>query len=125
MIVSLKLPRFGMTMEEATVVKWYRQPGEGFKTGEPLYEIETEKVTTTVEAPCDGRMVAIVATEPRLRWKAYIAVRSMSESPSPDMTKNGPSLKNPSTFLMAPAVPNSFVSKEYCSLRLHRDPSPQ
>lgn len=62
MIVSLKLPRFGMTMEEATVVKWYRQPGEGFKTGEPLYEIETEKVTTTVEAPCDGRLLAIVAT---------------------------------------------------------------
>lgn len=62
MIVSLKLPRFGMNMEEATVVKWHKQPGDGFKAGEPLYEIETEKVTTGIEAPCDGRLVAIVAT---------------------------------------------------------------
>ena len=63
MIASLKLPRFGMNMEEATIVKWYKQPGDGFKAGEPLYDIETEKVTTAVEAPCDGRLVAIVAKE--------------------------------------------------------------
>ena len=61
MIVSLKLPRFGMNIEEATVVKWHKQPGDGFKAGEPLYDIETEKATTAVEAPCDGRLVAILA----------------------------------------------------------------
>ena len=63
MIVSLKLPRFGTNMEEATIVKWYKQPGDSFKAGEALYDIETEKVTTEVEAPCDGRLLAIVAKE--------------------------------------------------------------
>jgi pyruvate/2-oxoglutarate dehydrogenase complex dihydrolipoamide acyltransferase (E2) component len=58
--VSLKLPLFGMNMEEATVVRWHRQPGESFRKGEPLYEIETEKVTTEVEAPCDGKLLEIV-----------------------------------------------------------------
>jgi len=48
MKVSLKLPLFGMNMEEATVVRWHRQPGESFRKGEALYEIETEKVTTEV-----------------------------------------------------------------------------
>lgn len=61
MIVSLKLPRFGMNMEEATIAKWHKQPGDAFKSGEPLYDIETEKVTTEVTAPCDGRLVEILA----------------------------------------------------------------
>ena len=42
--MNLKLARVGMNMEEATIVKWHKQPGESFKRGEILYEIETEKV---------------------------------------------------------------------------------
>jgi len=57
MRVGLKLSRVGMSMEEATVTKWHKKPGEAFKKGEPLYDIETEKVTMEVEAPCDGVMV--------------------------------------------------------------------
>jgi len=63
MKVSLKLPLFGMNMEEATIVKWHKQAGESFRKGQPLYEIETEKVTQEVEAPCDGTLVEIVAGE--------------------------------------------------------------
>jgi pyruvate/2-oxoglutarate dehydrogenase complex dihydrolipoamide acyltransferase (E2) component len=59
--VSLKLPLFGMNMEQATLVAWHKRPGEIFKKGEPLYEIETEKVTTEVVAPCDGTLLEIVA----------------------------------------------------------------
>lgn len=61
MKLALKLPMFGMNMEEATIVKWHHQPGEPIRKGEPLYEIETEKVTTEVEAPCDGTLIEIVA----------------------------------------------------------------
>ena len=60
MKVSLKLPMFGMNMEEATIVKWLKQPGEAFRKGEPLYEIETEKVISEVAAPCDGTLLEIV-----------------------------------------------------------------
>ena len=63
MKVTLKLTRVGMTMEEATVVRWAKQPGETFVEGEVLYEIETEKVTQEVEAPGDGSMVEILAPE--------------------------------------------------------------
>jgi pyruvate/2-oxoglutarate dehydrogenase complex dihydrolipoamide acyltransferase (E2) component len=61
MKVSLKLPMFGMNMEEATVVAWHKQPGEAFRKGEPLYDVETEKVTSEVLAPCDGVLLEIVA----------------------------------------------------------------
>lgn len=59
MKVGLKLNRVGMTMEEATIVKWHKGTGEAFAKGEPLYDIETEKVTMEVEAPCDGTLIDI------------------------------------------------------------------
>lgn len=60
MKITLKLPMFGMNMDEATVVAWHRAPGESFRKGEPLYEVETEKVTTEVEAPCDGTLLEVL-----------------------------------------------------------------
>lgn len=61
MKVSLKLPRLSMNMEEATVVAWLKAVGETFRAGEALYSIETEKVTSEVEAPCDGTLIEIIA----------------------------------------------------------------
>jgi pyruvate/2-oxoglutarate dehydrogenase complex dihydrolipoamide acyltransferase (E2) component len=55
--VRVKLPKIGMTMEEATIVRFCRQPGEAFRKGDPLYEIETEKISHEVEATGDGVMV--------------------------------------------------------------------
>jgi pyruvate/2-oxoglutarate dehydrogenase complex dihydrolipoamide acyltransferase (E2) component len=63
MRLTLKLSRVGMTMEEATIVKWHRQPGQTFKAGETLYEIETEKVNQEITATSDGTMLEIYARE--------------------------------------------------------------
>jgi pyruvate/2-oxoglutarate dehydrogenase complex dihydrolipoamide acyltransferase (E2) component len=57
MRVHVKLPKIGMTMEEATIVRFCKQPGEQFRKGEPLYEIETEKISQEIEASEDGVMV--------------------------------------------------------------------
>jgi len=61
--VTLKLARVGMNMEEATIVKWHKQPGETFRSGDPLYEIETEKVNQEIAATSNGTMVEIYARE--------------------------------------------------------------
>lgn len=63
MKVKLKLAAVGMNMEEATIAKWLKRPGESFEKGEPIYEIETEKVTQEVEAPSDGTMIEILVPE--------------------------------------------------------------
>lgn len=55
--VRVKLPKIGMTMEEATVVRFCKAPGETFERGDPIYEIETEKISQEVEATADGVMV--------------------------------------------------------------------
>jgi pyruvate dehydrogenase E2 component (dihydrolipoamide acetyltransferase) len=55
--VSVVLPKIGMTMEEATVVRFCKQPGEVFRKGDPLYEIETDKISQEVGAQTDGVMM--------------------------------------------------------------------
>ncbi len=48
MKINLKLARVGMNMAEATIAKWHKQPGESFKAGDVLYDIESDKVTQEV-----------------------------------------------------------------------------
>jgi len=60
MRVNLKLARVGMNMQEATIARWHKQPGESFKAGEALYDIETEKVTQEVTASGDGTLLEIL-----------------------------------------------------------------
>lgn len=63
MKIKLKLPRYGMNMEEATIVKWLKMPGDAIAEGDGLYEIETEKVTQVVEASGSGTLLEILVAE--------------------------------------------------------------
>jgi pyruvate/2-oxoglutarate dehydrogenase complex dihydrolipoamide acyltransferase (E2) component len=60
MSVEVTIPKLGLTMQEATVVRWLKKPGDAVKSGEPLLEIETEKITCEVESPADGTLSEIV-----------------------------------------------------------------
>lgn len=62
MKVNLKLSRVGMNMESATISQWHKSPGQRFTKGEALYDIESEKVTMEIEAPCDGLLLSIAVT---------------------------------------------------------------
>jgi pyruvate/2-oxoglutarate dehydrogenase complex dihydrolipoamide acyltransferase (E2) component len=50
-------------MEEGTILKWLKSPGDDVNSGDQLCEIETEKVTTFYESPLTGRLVEIVVQE--------------------------------------------------------------
>lgn len=63
MKINLKLARVGMNMQEATIAKWHRQAGDAFRSGDVLYDIETEKVTQEVEATSDGTLLEILVPE--------------------------------------------------------------
>ncbi len=63
MAVEVTIPKLGLTMQEATVVKWLKQPGDTVTLGEALLEIETEKITCEVEAPASGTLREIVVPE--------------------------------------------------------------
>ena len=50
-------------MEEGRIVAWLKQPGDGFKRGEILLEVETDKTVVEVPALQDGVMVEHLAAE--------------------------------------------------------------
>ncbi len=60
MATEVKLPRLGQGMESGTIVKWLKDEGEAVKKREPLYELDTDKVTQEVEAEADGVLLKIV-----------------------------------------------------------------
>src|SRR5687768_9359385 len=61
--IDLPLPRLGETMEEGRIVAWLKQPGDRFKRGEILLEVETDKTVVEVPALQDGVMVQHLAAE--------------------------------------------------------------
>lgn len=56
-----KMPMLGNTMEEGTIVQWFKQVGDPVKKGEPLLEIMSDKANFEVEAESDGILRAILA----------------------------------------------------------------
>ena len=60
---EIKLPRLGQGMESGVVVKWLKNEGEPVEKGEPLYELDTDKVTQEVESPISGVLLKIALAE--------------------------------------------------------------
>src|SRR5690349_17403882 len=56
MSIELTMPKFGLTMQEGTLQRYFKAPGDSIRAGEPLYEVETEKVLYVVEAPEPGTL---------------------------------------------------------------------
>ena len=54
---ELRLPRMGETMDEGTIVAWLKQPGEQFRRGDILLELESDKINVEVPALENGEMV--------------------------------------------------------------------
>jgi pimeloyl-ACP methyl ester carboxylesterase len=54
---ELRLPRMGETMDEGTIVAWLKQPGEPFRRGDTLLEVESDKTNVEIPALEDGEMV--------------------------------------------------------------------
>jgi len=56
---EVKLPRLGQGMEAGTITKWLKSPGDTVEKGEPLFEIDTDKVTQEVESDFAGVLLKI------------------------------------------------------------------
>jgi len=63
MASQVTLPRLGQGMESGTIVRWLKSEGDTVEKGEPLYELDTEKVTQEVEADASGVLLKILAAE--------------------------------------------------------------
>jgi pyruvate/2-oxoglutarate dehydrogenase complex dihydrolipoamide acyltransferase (E2) component len=55
--IPIHMPKFGLTMEEGTIMEWKAEIGAPVRAGDVLLCVETEKVVTDIEAPGDGTLV--------------------------------------------------------------------
>jgi pyruvate dehydrogenase E2 component (dihydrolipoamide acetyltransferase) len=60
---EVKLPRLGQGMESGTVTKWLKNEGDAVEKGEPLFEVDTDKVTQEVESDFAGVLLKIALPE--------------------------------------------------------------
>ena len=57
------MPKQGLMMEEGTITKWLKKEGEAVTAGEPLFEMETDKLTITMDAEASGTLLKIIHPE--------------------------------------------------------------
>jgi pyruvate dehydrogenase E2 component (dihydrolipoamide acetyltransferase) len=60
MPIEVVMPKFGLTMQEGTIQQWFKAEGERIEAGQPLFEVETEKVLYEVEAPASGTVAKLL-----------------------------------------------------------------
>ena len=53
------MPMLGMAQETGKVIRWLKEDGNTVRKGEPLLEVETDKVTVEIESPADGTLAGI------------------------------------------------------------------
>jgi pyruvate dehydrogenase E2 component (dihydrolipoamide acetyltransferase) len=62
-MAEIIMPKMGDAMTEGKVVRWYKKAGDAVKKGEPVLEIETDKVNLDLEAEQDGTVGEVTAQE--------------------------------------------------------------
>src|SRR4051794_22456766 len=62
-MAEIIMPKMGDAMTEGKVLRWYKKAGDAVKKGEPVAEIETDKVNLDLEAEDDGTIGDVSAEE--------------------------------------------------------------
>jgi pyruvate dehydrogenase E2 component (dihydrolipoamide acetyltransferase) len=131
--VEVVMPKFGLTMQEGTIQQWFKAEGDRIEKGEPLFEVETEKVLYEVEAPASGRVAKLFyapeAVVPCAKLVAVIAVEG--EDPAevagsyrperpPVVEASGPSTQ-PAAPSPAARIPGASAPVTPAARKLARD----
>ncbi|MDT8391404.1 MAG: biotin/lipoyl-containing protein [Lentisphaeria bacterium] len=72
MVTKFHFPKPSANVENATLTAWLKQVGDDVTAGEIVEEITTDKGVIEVEAPVDGRLLAIIAEEGSMLPVGYV-----------------------------------------------------
>lgn len=83
------MPKLADTLVEGTVARWLKKPGERVARGEPLVEVETDKVNSELESPVDGMVSEILVPEGETAPVGAVLARIAEEGGEPDTVPAG------------------------------------
>jgi pyruvate dehydrogenase E2 component (dihydrolipoamide acetyltransferase) len=108
---EIVMPRMGLTMESGRFIKWLKQVGETVRSGEPLFEIETDKSVVEVEALADGILSQILA-QPGETYAvgAVLGYLSLPGGTSPAQAAIQPESSTPAKSQAQPSGTASFAT---------------
>lgn len=88
-IIDVLMPLMGEGVNEATLVRWLKKPGDAIDKDEPLLEVSTDKVDTEIPSPSAGTVVETLAAEgDTIIVNATLARISRSGEATPAVVKN-------------------------------------
>ncbi len=102
MATEIRVPTLGESVTEATIGRWFKQPGDAVKADEPLVELETDKVTVEVPAPSAG-----VLSEIAVKDGETVAVGALLGSIDAAAAGAGAAKEAPKKAEAKPAAPTS------------------
>ncbi len=73
MALEIKVPSVGESVKEAVLAQWFKTDGDRVRKDEPLFVIETDKVTLEVVAPADGTLRIMAAEGETVAIGAVVA----------------------------------------------------
>jgi len=85
-MIRVVMPKLGLTMSEGVLVSWLAESGSRVEKGQPLFEIETDKMLTEAAAEADGILHTVVeagVTVPVLEVVGYLLAPG-EEPPGPE-----------------------------------------
>jgi 2-oxoglutarate dehydrogenase E2 component (dihydrolipoamide succinyltransferase) len=117
-MAEIRVPTLGESVTEATIGKWFKQPGDPVAVDEPIVELETDKVTIEVPAPAagvlgeiaakDGQTVAVGALLGQIKEGAGAAPAKApappAETPAPAAAQAAPAKPAATDGPLAPSV---------------------
>ena len=102
MPVPVYLPKYDPQHEESKILNWMVAEGDSVAEGDPLCEVETDKVNMEVEAPADGKLAGVLhlagEVAPAASVIAYVLLEGETESAIPAEAQQAhPQTKQPAT----------------------------
>ena len=92
MATDILMPKWGLTMKEGKLSKWLKNEGDSVQAGEAIFEVETDKITNTVDAAADGVLFRIlVAAGQTVAVKTVVAILAAAGETPEIKTKSGAS----------------------------------
>ena len=104
-MADIRVPTLGESVTEATVGKWFKQPGEAVAVDEPVVELETDKVTLEVPAPAAGVLGDIAAKTGDTVGVAALLGQIKEGAAAAPAKAAAPAAKPPEALKPAPAPP--------------------
>ncbi len=98
MATEVILPRLGQGMESGTIVRWLKSEGEPVEKGEPLFELDTDKVTQEVEAEAAGVLLKIAVSEGEVPVGQTVAFIGAAGEDVPEVASEVPEPHEPGTL---------------------------